>query len=346
MSSSTADAANYSSPSLNAGGASDVIIVAHADGTLRSTAWHVVFDRVEPNNFSIDRVAPSSTGAVALHLNGHRFEATIQLRATAAMDPATFDSDGTTPPAAFLAELAASGLLKDGRNELKYSSGDACVRAFLYLWRASMPAVIFDVDGTVTLNDIAGQAAMLIDASPTHPGVCELVCELHSRGYALVYLTSRPLLGASGIEPTRRFLFEIAVDTPSGKRMPPAALITTTHQNSLQALADEWSGKSKQFKTNALKPLRAAFEPSAAAGGGLYAGFGNREKDALAYMSAGVPPERVFLLEPSSTVTGRAAVLGESGRPQQPQWPSYAGLLASGAMDSLFPRCVEHVEVT
>ena len=108
MSSSTADAANYSSPSLNAGGASDVIIVAHADGTLRSTAWHVVFDRVDPNNFSIDRVAPSPTGAVVLDLNGHRFEATIKLRATAAMDPAVFDSVGTTPPAAFLAELAAS----------------------------------------------------------------------------------------------------------------------------------------------------------------------------------------------------------------------------------------------
>ena len=69
MASSAADATNYSSPSLNAGGASDVIIVAHADGTLRSTAWHVVFDRVGPNNFSIDKVARSDDKIVTLKIS-------------------------------------------------------------------------------------------------------------------------------------------------------------------------------------------------------------------------------------------------------------------------------------
>ena len=120
-------------------------------------------------------------------------------------------------------------------------------------------------DGTVTLNDAAGHAANLFasDASPTHAGVWQLVSELHARGYALIFLTSRPLLGTAGIERTRRFLFDVAVDTPSGARMPPAPVITTTHRDMFGALADELSGKSRAFKAGALKPLRDAFAPPA-----------------------------------------------------------------------------------
>ena len=252
--------------------------------------------------------------------------------------------------------LAASQLLQLGRNEVRYSIGESdtpaghhgaiCVRAFLYLWRHASPVVIFDIDGTVTLNDLAGQAAMIVDGSPTHPGVCELLCQLQARGYNVLYLTSRPLLGHCGIERTRRFLFEVAVDTPSGHRMPPAGVLTTTHVATLQALTAELSGASKAFKANALKPIRDAFGVQAPASaeerGGLFAGFGNREKDALAYLSAGVPPERIFLVEPSSKIVGRAAVIalpthmGDSvPTPQRRTWESYATMLAS--LDELFP---------
>ena len=48
---------------------------------------------------------------------------------------------------------------------------------------------------------------------------------------------------------------------------------------------------------------------SGTAAGGLYAGFGNRDKDALAYLSSGIPPERVFIIDTSSKILGRAAVI-------------------------------------
>ena len=67
-----------------------------------------------------------------------------------------------------------------------------CVRAFIYLWRSAVPAVVFDIDGTVSVNDIAGQAAMLLDVSPTHAGVCELLAlghkELVEAGPLAAYL--------------------------------------------------------------------------------------------------------------------------------------------------------------
>lgn len=378
----------YSSPALNAGGALDVVVVEHPDGTLLSSAWFVVFDA-------------AATGRVGVHINGSSFidasrsdlHVGIQREPAsfAAADSQTSSTEASVPSAALLAALSASKLLRSGRNEVRYSlggPGGACVRAFLFLWRASVPAVIFDIDGTVTLNDAAGHAANLLpgDASPTHPGICQLVCELHARGYAVIFLTSRPLLGAAGIERTRRFLFEVAVDQPSAFRMPPAPVFTTTHRDMFAALVDELSGKSKAFKANSLKPLRQAFEAPASArtlggvlsgaigeissklsslgvlpastGGGLFAGFGNREKDALAYLSAGVPPERVFLIDTTSKVAGRANVIGghdvEHGAPSSPaagdakaappSWRSYTGMLASGAIEAYFPRRVSQDE--
>ena len=425
----------FNLPSLNAGGALDVVVVAHPDGTLRSSPWHVIFEAVAPSS-------GAGPAVVRVQINGTYFDDAPRLRVAAAHEPATFaaaagESSTSVPPTAFLTALAATQLLHEGRNELRFSvdeggTATSCVRAFLYLWRSGSSAVVFDIDGTVTLSDVAGHAANLLpgDASPTHAGVCELACELVARGYALFFLTSRPLLGVSGIERTRRFLFEVATDSPSGFRMPHAPVLTTTHRDALGALFDELGGKSRSFKSATLKQLRDVFAPpppptppphpppnarcaaasspsnlgavlggtldginaklsalgvlpaspsgsggggsggrggggSGSGSGGLYAGFGNREKDALAYLSSGVPPERVFLIDPSSRLVGRAALLsademstinaptivlpGERKAkasalseplPTPPSWDSYAGMLKSGAIDATFPRRV------
>eukprot|EP00322_Chrysochromulina_rotalis_P014936 CAMPEP_0115833756 /NCGR_PEP_ID=MMETSP0287-20121206/3335_1 /TAXON_ID=412157 /ORGANISM="Chrysochromulina rotalis, Strain UIO044" /LENGTH=433 /DNA_ID=CAMNT_0003287177 /DNA_START=1 /DNA_END=1303 /DNA_ORIENTATION=+ len=388
-----ANPSNFLQPELNAGGALDVIMIRHADGSLSSTELFVVFDSL---------AAPES---VHVTLNGQVWDmGEFSLQATKVHAAAHFlgpsieaASASTVPPPELLRHLSGSfghGLIRDGRNEICYHVGSdrvrQCVRAFLYVWDAATPAVVFDIDGTVTLNDIAGQMANFIDGSPTHDGVCEMLCQLHARGYHVVYLTSRPLLGPSGIERTRRFLFQVAVDA-TGYRMPPAAVVTTTHMSTWSALTSELSGGSKAFKSAALQRIRDAFRPLPLEGsdltslpgmhtdgGGLFAGFGNREKDALAYLSAGVPPERIFLIDTSSRIVGRAAVLlshrMEAGRcsvtggsrpgtshgrdgsaldqtppfaaqalepAAQPTWQSYQGMIVS-MLNHLFPmRCNE-----
>jgi phosphatidate phosphatase PAH1 len=210
----------FNQPELNAGGALDVIVVTHEDGSLTSTDWHVAFERL-----------PRAC-AVTVTINGTGFaQGGHALRATKPRAPAQFDGDGApsaAPPNAVLLALATSRLLREGRNEISYTAGEQadapCVRAFLFLWRAERPAVVFDIDGTVTQSDLAGHLANIMSdyvaGSPTHAGVCEIVCQLHARGYSVVYLTSRPLFGVSGIERTRRFLFQSAIDAPTGYRMP------------------------------------------------------------------------------------------------------------------------------
>ena len=61
------------------------------------------------------------------------------------------------PPGFELAALVASGALVAGRNEVVYDlGGGITAQAFVYLWHAHTPTVVFDVDGTVTVNDIVG----------------------------------------------------------------------------------------------------------------------------------------------------------------------------------------------
>lgn len=80
----------------------------------------------------------------------------------------------------------------------------------------------------------------------------------------------------------------------------------------------------------------------------FFSGFGNREKDAVAYLSAGVPPERVLIIDTSSLIRARTAAPAsstslEKDQSQRPcEWSSYAGLLVD--IDDLFPRCTtEHL---
>ena len=203
--------------SENAGAALDVILVEQPNGSLKSTDWHVVFEKLP---------AP---GFVEISVNGQPLRRQPRLEAKAACVAAEFDGSGFEPPSGLLVELASWPVLKAGRNEVRYmlAGGGPSVRASIYLWKKGARGVIFDVDGTVTLNDVAGQMGNLIDQSFVHKGVCELACQLDARGYNIMFLTSRTLLGPAGVDRTRRYLFEVAVDQGSGYRMPEAPVITT-----------------------------------------------------------------------------------------------------------------------
>ena len=81
----------------NAGGALDVILISDRDGTIRSTDWHVVFDRL------------SRESAVAITINGHTLDGAPHMRVSRALEPACF-VDG---PAAGVSPGSATGVSVD-----------------------------------------------------------------------------------------------------------------------------------------------------------------------------------------------------------------------------------------
>ena len=80
-------------------------------------------------------------------------------------------------------------------------------------------------------------------------------------------------------------------------------VFTTTHTSTLSALREELGGASRLFKERQLGAIAACFGGGGGRGtGGLYAGFGNKDKDVYAYVAAGIEPRHTFLIDPASTI--------------------------------------------
>lgn len=384
-----------------AGAALDIILILHHDGTIRSTDWHVVFTedaqrqaprevfiRIEMNGLAVDSIRlrpvwglPSEMLADGQGDANEQQQEKSKPRSKAeshegggskresgspgreALPPALL-----TPPEALLRELVASGKVVYGHNEIAFvmaggSEGEARVTAGLYLWHAKSSLVAFDIDGTVTTSDIAGQVGQFFGIPLIHTGICEFACHLRARGYHLFFLTSRPLTGPAGIERTRNFLFHVARDADSGFALPRAPIFTTPHTSTWGALNDELVRKaSGTFKLGVLRQIVRCFEAPGMSCV-LSGGFGNRAKDAIAYLGAGADPSRVFLIDSSSKLcqwvgskleedhsaaaTGPAAaaaqaVEAEPSAPRGRSWQGYIDLLSE--IDDIFPRICSEAE--
>ena len=215
--------------------------------------------------------------------------------------------------------------------------------AWIHLIDSRSPLVVFDIDGTVTSSDLAGHLGAAFDVPLLHPGVCEFACILNARGYHLLFLTARGLVGPAGIERTRRFLFEVARDAETGFGMPFGAVMTTSHTSTGAALYDEVIvHASGAFKEETLRVIRSLFDtstqeiPRVTESGGLIAGFGNKKTDAEAYVAASIPPNHVFIVNTASRITRWGSEGEAPSKMEATTWKSYLGLLA--CIDEEFPR--------
>ena len=328
------------------GDALDVLCVRHEDASVRSTDWHVVFERLPRSG---NNVVTVRLNGVAVDLGGVSMVVREVLQ-PAVFTRAVFTRGGTqeragtpdveaggsfrktgeaeefaAPPGFELAALVASGALVAGRNEVVYDLGEGITaQAFVYLWHAHTPTVVFDVDGTVTVNDIVGHLGGFTDQPWVHAGICEFACALAARGYAVLFRTAAAAR-TTGVARTRRSSEtgrrprrprrhatpaarptappRCAVDRESGYKLPMGPVFTTTHTSTLSALREELGGASRLFKERQLGAIAACFGGGGGRGtGGLYAGFGNKDKDVYAYVAAGIEPRHTFLIDPASTI--------------------------------------------
>lgn len=187
--------------------------------------------------------------------------------------------------------------LKEGINTVRYIThttlrGRVVVEGRIFLWSSQSKLVISDVDGTVTKSDVLGHLFTFIGRDWTHPGICSLYNKVARNGYHFVYLTARSV---SQIEATRNFLMGVRQD---GEGLPPGPVITAPDKI-WNALTQEVTKRSHEFKIVALKNIAAAFPASAKP---FYAGFGNRIGDVIAYTATGVPKHKIFIIDPHSVV--------------------------------------------
>ena len=126
----------------------------------------------------------------------------------------------------------------------------------------------------------------------THLGVAGLYTAIQRNGYQMMYLTSRAIGQASY---TRDYLKKVEqgrFQLPDGPViMSPDRLFKSFHREVILK-------KPEEFKMAVLRDIKRLFGDTTP----FYAGFGNRITDALSYRSVGIPPSRIFTIDPAGDV--------------------------------------------
>ncbi|CAI5485651.1 unnamed protein product, partial [Closterium sp. Naga37s-1] len=196
-------------------------------------------------------------------------------------------------------QLKALGL-KEGKNRVQLTFttrmwGRQEVQCSLFVWRWNTRIVISDVDGTITKSDVLGQVMPLMGADWTQIGVARLFTAIRANGYELLFLSARAIQQAAL---TRSFLFSLRQD---GEFSLPEGPVVISPDGLFPSLYREVIRRAPhEFKIACLSDIRALFPADM---NPFYAGFGNRDTDAVSYEAMGIARGKIFTINPKGEVT-------------------------------------------
>ncbi|KAH9386024.1 phosphatidate phosphatase LPIN [Nematocida major] len=168
----------------------------------------------------------------------------------------------------------------------------------IYLWNDSDKVVVSDIDGTVTKSDIVGYIYGAIGKDWTHLGIAALYNKIVENGYKIMYLSSRPI-GHIGL--TKTYLERVEQD----QQNLPAGPVILFPGRLLSAIYKEVVQGPEEFKISVISEVKGLVQK-----GRIYAGFGNKESDRLAYEMCEIDPGRIFIVNPLSEIsTGRKGIV-------------------------------------
>ena len=188
--------------------------------------------------------------------------------------------------------------LAPGQNEIRFvcqtaPGGVQTLSSYIYLWHYTSKIIITDVDGTVTKSDVLGQVLPILGRDWSHPGVASLFRNLYNNGYKIVYLTARAIGQSSMTKDYLTHILQNKTSLPPGPLfMSPDGLFTSLRREVIEK-------KPHLLKIPLLTELKNLFPDNTDP---FYAGFGNRETDAISYRYLGIPLNKCFIINTSSEV--------------------------------------------
>ncbi|ETV93944.1 hypothetical protein H310_12280 [Aphanomyces invadans] len=284
------------------GNAIDVILVKGTDGLLYSTPWHVMFSW---SSFKTN--AQAGVGdTIDVYVNDRQLAHSMTLMEYGRCSFSPTDPENYLPPPSAWERFP---LVLDGQpNFVRFEHVRASrtyirtVECNLYVWGPDDFAVIADLDGTITIDDVGGhiRTLRLGQYDYIHAGSCAFFSKLHSIGARIFYLTARPINWAGG---SRIHLKEARQDVD--QQLPPGPVITNSLGLAGALFVEVVHKNPHVFKAGVLKQVQ---DTMVAAGRTstfpvFVAGFGNRPTDIMAYTEAGVDPSCAFLIDPTSALT-------------------------------------------
>ena len=188
--------------------------------------------------------------------------------------------------------------LKEGPNEILYviestTGGIQTLKSHIYLWKSTEKLIISDIDGTITKSDVLGYIFPVFGKDWSHEGVTDLFTNLYKNGYKIIYLTARAI-GQSTM--TKNYLNNLIQEKqklpPGPMLMSPDGLFSALKREIIQR-------KPHLLKIPLLTEIKNLFPENTKP---FFAGFGNRDTDAIAYRYLDIPLNNIFIVDPKSEV--------------------------------------------
>jgi phosphatidate phosphatase PAH1 len=188
--------------------------------------------------------------------------------------------------------------LENGANTVTYTvrsslQGESILCGKVFLWDHTDKIVISDVDGTITRSDVLGHLLPMVGRDWSHSGVVKLFNSILANGYKVMYLTARAI---GQVEGTKDYLEGLSQDD---LMLPEGPVITSPDDLFKSFVREVIKKQPHKFKAKVLRQIASLYPADCCP---FYAGFGNRDTDAIAYRAAGVQPDRIFIINPKGSV--------------------------------------------
>ena len=198
--------------------------------------------------------------------------------------------------------------LKPGLNTVTYSYksrvfGTQTLECNLFLWDSGDKVVVSDIDGTITKSDVLGHIYTMVGKDYAHPGIASLYRKIVRNGYKILFVTSRAISQSNS---TRAYLRTL---TQNGETLPIGPVMCAPDPISTALYREVVARKPEVFKIRCLTRVRRLFDVDINKTR-MFAGFGNRSSDALAYKTCGIELDKIYTIDPKSRL--RSEKTGET----------------------------------
>ena len=214
--------------------------------------------------------------------------------------------------------------LKEGKNEICFAietflGGIQTIKSNIYFWSHRAKMILWDIDGTITRSDVLGVILPRLGFNWNHDGVIELIDKMNNNGYKIVYLTARAIFQGDATHEFLNNMEKDGIKLPSGPIiMDPDGIFSSFKKGIVQK-------QQYLIKILSLLEIKSLFGKNNDEEN-FYAGFGNKETDAIAYRYLGIPLKSIFIINMSSGIVQ----LGEKEK------TTYPKLIES--FDNYFPK--------
>ena len=311
-------------------GAMDVLVIQSPTGEYRSSSFHVRFGSlklIRSENKTIDIYINNEKKDIKMYLSsgGDAFFAYDELDPYMIKQSALIAENDLKTNLMTLSEIITEGKrvtqddkifkskyksffpssnqikkleLKEGPNEVVYvvkslTGGIQTLKSFIYLWKSNEKLIISDIDGTITKSDVLGYVLPAFGKDWSHEGVTDLFTNLYKNGYKIIYLTARSI-GQSTM--TKNYLDNLIQEK---KKLPPGPMLMSPDGLFSALKREVIQRKPHLLKIPLLTEIKNLFPDGIQP---FFAGFGNRDTDAIAYRYLDIPLHNIFIVDPNSDV--------------------------------------------